>query len=101
MADNDSGAAPSKVAPDEETKKRISNLAVVGTAISEITGGEVSFDTDYFVAKEALNKFMAGIDRLDLDPESRTGMVNLVNYLQKKIDKRMKNLHNQNEKPLT
>ena len=100
MADTDQTTSQ-KHAPDDQTRDRIKNLAVVGTAINQLGGSEVSYDTDYFVAKEALNRFMEGIDRLDLDYESHEGMVNLVKYLQKKIDKRMKNANNQNQSPLT
>lgn len=101
MAEENQAPTVQKHTPDDQTRDRIKNLAVVGTAINQLGGSEVSFDTDYFVAKEALNKFMAGIDRLELDFESHEGMVNLVKYLQKKIDKRMQNSNHQNQKPLT
>lgn len=74
--------------PDFDTIERIKNLAAVGRIISE-TSNEVSFDTDYFLAKDALQKFKVGIDNLDLDIESRDGMDKLINFLQKIIDQRL------------
>ncbi|BCX14096.1 MAG: hypothetical protein KatS3mg085_628 [Candidatus Dojkabacteria bacterium] len=80
----------SKRMPDEATKNRIKNLAIVGLALNA-NASDVRAQTDYFLAKEALNKFKAGIDELDLDPESEKGMEQLIEYLSKKIDKRMQN----------
>jgi len=79
--------------PDEETKKRIKNLAAVGTALVQISN-EVAGETDYFVAKESLKNFSDGIAALDLDYESRKGMSDLIAYLDKKLAKRLKQLNN-------
>ncbi|MFS8131079.1 MAG: hypothetical protein ACMG57_03805 [Candidatus Dojkabacteria bacterium] len=79
--------------PDEETKKRIQNLGRVGTALVQISN-EVAGETDYFLAKQALKNFDDGIAILDLDYESRKGMNDLIDYLSKKLDKRLKQLNN-------
>ncbi|MEO6728436.1 MAG: hypothetical protein ABIM99_00785 [Candidatus Dojkabacteria bacterium] len=79
--------------PDEETKKRIKNLGAVGTALVQISN-EVGGETDYFLAKQGLKNFEDGISLLDLDYESRKGMNDLINYLSKKLDKRVKQLNN-------
>ena len=74
--------------PDEDTKLRIKNLAKVGKALDEISndnGGE----TDYFLAQTALGEFEEGRNKLTLDEESKEGMTSLINYLRKKISKRM------------
>lgn len=77
------------VTPDEETKDRIKNLAVVGNAVlSNVT--DVGQQTNFFLAKQALNEFEAGIDRLELDDESMQGMKSLIKYLNIKIDRRLK-----------
>ncbi|KXK26723.1 MAG: hypothetical protein TR69_WS6001000737 [candidate division WS6 bacterium OLB20] len=78
------------VEPDAETKERIANLAIVGEALNETYGEEnMDYGTDFFLAKEGLLKFKSGIERLNLDPRSRKGMMDLIDYLMKKIDKRM------------
>ncbi len=77
------------VTPDEETKLRIKYLANVGKALFTLNS-EVNQQTDFYVAKESLNKFKQGILKLQLEDESRKGMLNLIEYLQKKIDRRLK-----------
>lgn len=80
----------SLVEPDQETQDRIANLAIVGEALNETYGEEnMDFGTDFFLAKEGLIKFKAGIERLNLPPRSKKGMIDLVEYLMRKIDKRM------------
>jgi hypothetical protein len=75
--------------PDEATKERIKNLAVVGNAVlSNVT--DVGQQTNFFLAKEALNEFEAGIDALELDDESMRGMKSLIKYLNIKIDRRLR-----------
>jgi hypothetical protein len=75
--------------PDLETKERISNLAIVGSTLMQGFSEEnQDFGTNFFYAKEALQKFREGIDRLELDPKSKKGMEDLINYLYTKIDKR-------------
>ncbi|MEP7103648.1 MAG: hypothetical protein ABI721_03000 [Candidatus Dojkabacteria bacterium] len=79
--------------PDEETKNRIRNLAAVGTALVQISN-ENAGETDYFIAKQSLINFEQGINKLDLDYESKKGMKDLIDYLSKKLDKRIKQLNN-------
>lgn len=76
---------------DEETKKRIKNLSIVGKAISEITNENMG-QTNVFLAKTALKEFEEGILKLELDPESLEGMRNLVRYLNSILDKQMTQL---------
>ncbi len=83
-----------QLTPDQETIQRIKNLAIVGKALFE-TESEVSFNTNFFLAKEALNKFKEGIDKLNLNEESKAGMESLVKYLHKKIDKRIEKTTNE------
>lgn len=86
------------VSPDEATVERIKNLAQVGNAIF-LTGDDVGFQTAFFAGKEALSKFADGINKLNLSGETKEGMDNLIKYLQKKLDRRIKNFEKQNEKP--
>lgn len=79
--------------PDEETRKRIKNLAMVGTALVQISNDNAG-ETDYFLAKQALKSFEQGIAILDLDYESKKGMNDLIAYLEKKLAKRLKQLNN-------
>jgi len=74
--------------PDELTRERFKNLAVVGNALMQ-TADENRYQTDYYIAKQALDKFVELYKLLDLDPESRTGMDGLIDYLRKKIDRRL------------
>ena len=74
--------------PDDATKDRIKNLSEVGNALFEATNDD-AFQTNFYAAKESLKRFKSGIDDLDLDFESKKGMENLINYLDKKIDKRL------------
>lgn len=75
--------------PDADTADRIKNLAAVGKALFE-SSSDISFNTDFYLALEALNRFEAGFNKLELDDESVLGMKNLIEYLRKKINKRMK-----------
>ena len=78
------------VQPDEPTKQRIKNLAVVGKALNDTYSEEnMESGADFFMAFEALNRFKEGIEKLDLDEESRHGMLDLIEYLRKKIQRRM------------
>lgn len=94
---NTSGVA---VDPDQETIDRIKNLAFVGSALNE-TASDTTFMTNFYIAKESLLKFKAGIDKLNLPPESKQGMYDLINYLDQKIDKRIKYADTSGEKPMT
>lgn len=73
---------------DEETKKRMKSLAYVGTALMEI-GNDNAGLTDFLVAKEELKNFTNAMALLELDPETKAGMNDLVTYLSKKLDKRI------------
>ena len=78
------------VQPDEETKERIKNLAVVGKALNDTYSEEnMESGDDFFLALESLHRFKDGIEKLELDEESKTGMLDLIEYLRKKIERRM------------
>jgi hypothetical protein len=74
--------------PDADTNKRIAHLAKVGEALKK-RADDNSFQTDFLIAREALDDFEAGINELDLDPQASQGMVDLIEYLRKKIQKRL------------
>lgn len=75
--------------PDPDTIERIKNLAYVGNALFEISN-EVGGNTDMYLAKDSLQKFKAGIEKLELPEDLAKGMQNLIAYLDKKLDKRIK-----------
>ena len=77
--------------PDEQTKERLKNLSAVGKALND-TFSEENLDTgdDFYLAIEYLDKFQKGLDELILEETVRKGMNDLVVYLKKKIQKRMK-----------
>lgn len=75
--------------PDEATKSRIKNLAVVGNALLN-NSSDVSEQTNFYLAMQALVDFESGINDLDLDDESRRGMQSLIVYLKAKIERRLK-----------
>lgn len=81
---------PNVIEPDEETKFRIRNLGIVGTALNE-TYSEQNQDTGdgFFLAQEGLNNFREHVLKLNLDPPSKKGMLDLIEYLEKKIKKRI------------
>ncbi|GAB4284678.1 MAG: hypothetical protein Kow0081_2030 [Candidatus Dojkabacteria bacterium] len=87
-------ASSNSVVPDEETRVRIENLAIVGDALMSTGYSETRYGTDYFLAKEALINFKNGIDKLALSPKAYNGMRNLIKYLDSKIDKRMRQSNN-------
>lgn len=74
--------------PDKDTENRIKNLAYVGTALDQSRNGKTE-DTAFYLAKQALINFKEGIDKLNLDIESKDGMEDLINYLDNEIDKKM------------
>ena len=78
------------IEPDEATKERISHLARVGKALND-TYSEANLEvgTDFYVALDSLNKFKDGVLKLSLDEESQKGMLDLIEYLRKKIERRM------------
>ena len=78
-----------KYTPDELTRERFRNLAIVGKALME-TESEYSYQSEYYAAKQALEKFTELYNKLDLDQESRVGFDLLIKYLDKKIDRRLK-----------
>ena len=45
--------------------------------------------SDFYMALDSLNKFKEGIVQLNLEEESRQGMLDLIEYLRKKIERRM------------
>lgn len=86
--------------PEEETLKRIEALGVVGKALSS-TSDEISYQTVFFDALIALNEFEERIQNLDLPEESRNGIQKLVEYLKKKINRRLKSSENESYIPTT
>ncbi len=85
---SDTNAIPAQtmpVPPDEATKKRIDNLAVVGTALAEWSNG-TKFDGNIIAAKEALKAFKEGIDKLELAPPAKVGMDNLIKLLAEQLE---------------
>ena len=72
---------------DEETKHRFTNLAIVGDYLYQISN-ENGEQTDYFLAKTALQSFAEAIELVEIDEKTRSGVNNLVKYLDKKIEKR-------------
>ncbi len=87
-ANNPSAEPTSSYTPDELTKERFRNLAVVGKALMQ-TESEDRYQTDYYIAKQALEKFVDLYNRLQLSEQDRAGMDQLIAYLQKKIDRRL------------
>lgn len=77
----------------EHAADRIKYLAVVGNALVQ-TASERSYLTSFYSAKDSLYEFSNLVNQLDLDAESRNGINNLIEYLGKKIDKRLKNADN-------
>ena len=75
-------------------------LSQVGIAVSEMTASETGYSMDFYVAKESLNHFKEGLDTLNLDAQIRTGMEELIKYLQKKIDKRIRMAETPGETPM-
>jgi len=76
--------------PDADTAERIKNLAIVAKALNErFSEHNEETGEDFFLAKEGLLKFKAGIDKLNLDPSSKEGMYALIDMLQKMIDDRL------------
>lgn len=97
-SDDKSSGTPVKNV-DNQTIERIRSLALVGDALFETTN-EIGFQTKFYEAKESLNKFKDEIEKLELDADSRRGIMNLVHYLHGKIDKRLAHSQVQNEEPM-
>jgi|PlaIllAssembly_1097288.scaffolds.fasta_scaffold1102904_2 predicted DNA-binding protein len=78
------------IEPDAPTKERISNLARVGKALNDTYSEEnLEVGTDFYLALDSLNKFKEGIVQLNLEEESMQGMLDLIEYLKLKIERRM------------
>lgn len=76
--------------PDAYTSERIKYLAIAGRAIAE-TSNENTHETNFFLAREALKKFSEGLHQLELPQEDMWGMEMLIEYLDKKIERRLNN----------
>jgi len=78
------------IEPDALTKDRLQNLSAVGKALND-TYSEENLDsgTDFITALDSLNRFKEGLDQLVLEEPVRHGMNDLVEYLRKKIERRM------------
>lgn len=72
--------------PDPATLERIKKLSVVGKFLNQISNS--TSDTEFFSAKTSLELYRKDLNQLDLDPETKTGMNNLLDYLDRKIEKR-------------
>jgi predicted DNA-binding protein len=78
------------IEPDNPTKDRIKNLARVGKALNDTYSEEnLEVGSDFYMALDSLNKFKEGIVQLNLEEESKKGMLDLIEYLRKKIERRM------------
>ncbi len=75
--------------PDQATKTRLEKLAIVGNMLFQISNDNVD-QTNYFLAKSSLQSFSEDISNLELDQKTMSGMMNLIKYLETKIDKRQK-----------
>jgi len=81
---------PEKLEPDAPTKERLSNLAQVGKALNDTYSDDnIETGDDFYVALDYLEKFKAGLDKLKMDEPTKKGMDDLVDYLRKKINRRI------------
>ena len=78
------------IEPDAPTKERLMYLSSVGKALND-TYSEENLETggDFYSALENLKKFKEGLDQLVLEEQVRKGMEDLVEYLRKKMERRM------------
>ena len=76
--------------PDPQTAERLHNLSRVGKAIND-TYSEENLDvgTDFYMALDSLNRFQEGLNKLILDEPTKDGMDELIEYLRKKIERRL------------
>lgn len=76
--------------PDPQTIDRLRYLSSVGKALNE-TYSEENLDvgTDFFMALDNLNKYKESLDKLILEEPVRAGMYDLIEYLRKKIQRRL------------
>lgn len=78
------------IEPDDATKERIKNLSRVGKALTDTYSNEnLEVGSDFYLALDALDSFKDSILELKLDEQSMEGILNLVEYLKKKIERRM------------
>lgn len=76
--------------PDPQTADRLKYLSSVGKALNDTYSEEnLDIGSDFYVALDNLNKFREGIDQLELDEQTKSGMYDLIEYLRKKIERRM------------
>lgn len=76
--------------PDDPTKNRLNYLSTVGKALNDTYSEEnLDLGTDFITALDSLNKFKEGLDQLVLDEQVKAGMDDLVEYLRKKIQRRL------------
>lgn len=79
------------ISTDEDTKKRIKNLSIVGHVVFQISN-EATGTSDVFLAKSALSDFKKDINILDLDPQTKAGIDSLIKFLENTLDKKMNQL---------
>jgi len=72
---------------DENTIERFKSLAIIGDFLYQISNDNAE-QTEYFLAKTALQKFTAESNLIELDFKTRSGVNNLIAYMDKKIEKR-------------
>ena len=75
---------------NKETLDLFRNIASVGKAIND-TYSEENLDTgtDFYMALDSLNKVKEGVAKFALDEPTRVGMNELIEYLHKKIERRL------------
>ncbi len=85
--DNIQGISPTL----QQTEERIKKLGIVGTALNN-TFSEQNQDmgTDFDIAKTSLQAFILDIEAMALSEQTKQGMRDLVAYLNKKLEKRVK-----------
>jgi|GEM_PF-7000816 len=72
---------------DDDTKKRFADLGIIGDFLYQISHDNAE-QTDYFLAKAAINQFLEATRLVELDMKARSGVENLIKYLDSKIEKR-------------
>ena len=71
----------------------IKDLAYVGMFLSEITNDK-TFKTNFYIAKESLLDFKKGITQLKFPYETEKGILDLIEYLERKINEKSQHSNN-------
>jgi len=77
------------IEPDNLTKEILSQLASVGKAMND-TYSEDNMETGdgFYLALDNLNNLKEKLSGLTLDESTRQGLISLIDYLRKKIERR-------------